>query len=167
MPAAAVLLAASLAQTQPAQPDVEAAKARMEAALKATDLIFSKASSGLSFRLDFTNDTVKSVIYIGNTPYSLLSYKVHMIYTTVWSSKQRPSDALMQRASSMTKKLGGFYGFKDAQGSYAIRFVVHYDISDLPANPDKDMASIKRLKDMIYFVNQVGQEAQKELAGQT
>lgn len=164
MSATAFLLAASLAQTQPNPAEVEAAKARMEAALKATEFNFIKSPSGLSFRLEFTNGSKNQVLYVGNSPYGILSMKVHSIYTNVWTSKEKPSDALMLRVSAMTKKLGSFYGFKDSQGIWAIRFGVHYDISDLPDNPDKDMTSIKRLKDMIYFVNQVGQEAEKELA---
>ncbi len=162
----AIAIATSLAQSQSAQPDAEAAKARMEAALTATGFTFSKTSSGLSFRLDFTNGSKNTIVLVGNTPYSLRSYQAHMIYTTVWYSKDKPSDALIQRATLMSKKVGGFYGFKDAQGMWSIRFSVHYDISDLPAVPDKDQPAVKRLKDTIYFVNQVGQETEKELAGQ-
>lgn len=167
MSATALFFAACLIQTQQTQPDAEAGKARLEAALKATELNFSKSTSGISFRLEFTSEAKNRIVFAANEPYGILSSQIHAVYTTVWTSKEKPSDALMLKVATMARKLGGFYGFKDAQGSYAIRFGVHYDISDLPANPNKDMASIKRLKDMIYFVNQVGQEAEKELAGQT
>lgn len=140
----------------------------MKASLTATGLNFSTSKSGLSFTLNFDHpDKSVRVIYLTMAPASILTLKTHIIYTNVWSSKVAPSPALMTKALTMSKKLGFFYIYKDSQNVWAIRFGAHFDTSDLPAAPTNDLPAISRLKDTIYFVNQVGQEAQTALASDT
>lgn len=160
------LLAASLVLNQQPPEDKTAAKELMKAALTATELSFATSQSGLSYTLTFTHkDSPNRTVYVSSAPAGIMSLRPHTIYTNVWSSKEAPSEALANKVFMMSKKLGFFYLYKDTNEVWAIRFGVHYDASGLPAAPSKDLEAVKRLKDIIYFVNQVGQETQTALAG--
>lgn len=159
------LLAVSLALSQQPPVDSTAAKEQVKAALTATGLSFGTSQSGLSYTISFTHkDSPNRMVYVATSPAAILSMKTHVIYSNVWSSKEAPSEALTTKVFTMSKKLGFFYLYKDTNSVWAIRFGVHFDASELQSTPASDQASVQKLKDMIYFVNQVAQETEKSLA---
>ncbi len=153
---------------QTPRPDDDAAKARLKSALDATGLKYEASASGLSFTLMFDHEggKRKQKIYLAVKPGTPSSLKTHMIYTTVWLGKDAPPDeALMRKILGRTKKLGSFYLFKDAKGIWVIRFRVHFDATNLKETSASDDNLVINLKDMIYFVSQVGDETDKDLNG--
>lgn len=155
------LAASVLWQTQSV--DVTANKEILKASLDATGLRSTVSQSGLSHLVSFENEDKQTrTVFVQITPSALLSWRSHLIYTTVWTGKEAPDEVSMRRIFSFTKKFGAFYIFKDSQGTYALRFGVNWDSSLVPtpaAGP-----RVQELKEMIQFVNQVGEEAEKLLA---
>ena len=65
-----------------------------------------------------------------------------------------------------SKKLGHFYLFKDTKGTWALRFGAHFDATGLKDISEKSDTLATTLKDLIFFVNAVGEETDKMLNGE-
>ena len=161
-------LAASLFLLAPQTPSPEetAASERLKSALAATGLTFATSTSGLSYTVVFDNaDKRKQTVYVAVKPGRSGSIYSHILYTTVWMGTSAPDEALMRNVLGRSKKLGAYYLFKDSKGTWAIRFGAHFDATDLKPTSASGDAPATTLKDMLYFVNQVGEETDKELNG--
>jgi hypothetical protein len=147
------------------QVENDAAKARLKSALVATGLNYETSPSGLSFTLLFTHPNNRQQrVYIAMAPNKAGGLLTHTIYTTVWVSATTPPDsALMQKVFIQSKKLGEFYLFKDTKGTWALRFGVHFDATGLKDTSEKGDTLSTTLKDLIYLVNAVGEEVDKQL----
>jgi hypothetical protein len=89
-----------------------------------------------------------------------------LVYTTVWVNvNSLPDEATMRKVFTQSKKLGSFYLFKDTKGTWAIRFGAHFDATGLKDTSEKGDTLSTTLKDLIYFVNTVGEETDKQLNG--
>ncbi len=156
------LLMGFAAQNQP----VVTPEELMTSALKATELTFAKSESGLSFVVDFSHpDKLTQRVYVSTTSNAILSIRPHTIYTDVWSGKEPPSAEILEKALSTVKKMGHFYLYTDSKNTHSIRFGANFDASTLLAEPKKDDESVKALKNIIYFVDQVGFEASRNFQG--
>lgn len=161
---APLALFASLVAAQTTKPDP--GMDLMDKALKATTFTYAKSESGISFMVDFDHkETATRRVYISSTPISTLTFRSHLIYTDIWIGDVPPSNDLVEKVMSSVKKIGHFYLYKDSQDRYAIRFGANFDASTLRSEPKTDEVSVKTLKDTIYFVDQVGEDAQKEIKG--
>lgn len=150
----------------PSPPDETATVERLKSALAATGLNYSASASGLSYTVVFDNaDKRKQTVYVGVRPGQAGSIHAHILYTTVWSGQDAPGEALMRNVLGRSKKLGAYYLFKDSKNTWAIRFGAHFDATDLKPTSSSGDAPVTTLKDMLYFVNQVGEETDKELNG--
>jgi hypothetical protein len=161
------LLAATLLCVAPPQSD-DVAKARLKSTLEATGLRYEASASGLSYTLafDYPNNR-RQVVYVGQAPNKVSSLVTHMIYTTVWVNKESaPDDATLRNVLSKSKKVGAFYLFKDSKGTWALRFGVHFDATDLKDTAEKGDTLSTTLKDLISFVSTVGEEVDKQLNGE-
>jgi hypothetical protein len=164
--AAALFLATPPTSLASQTPSTDADAARFKSALSATGLSVATSTSGLSHTIVFDHPTSrKQTVYIGVKPGKVGAISAYVLYTTVWVSKTPPDEALMRKTLGMTKKLGAFYLFKDSKDNWAIRFGTHFDATDLTEESKSGDAQVTRLKDMIYFVNQVGEETDKDLNG--
>jgi hypothetical protein len=158
-------LAIGIAQVpQDPTPAVQAGIDRFASAMQATTLVFEKSSSGKSYLVPFTHEDQRRTVYVALKPDQPTELSTHSIYTTVWTGKQPPDEATMRKAFSSTRKLGAYYLFADSAGTWAIRFGVAFDATDLAEKTSTDDPAAKRLREMIEFVNTVGRESQKELA---
>lgn len=161
---APVSLFITLVAAQTAKPD--AGVILMDKALKATTFTYAKSESGISFMVDFEHKTTATRrVYVSSTPVAALNFQSHLIYTDIWVGDVPPSNDLVEKAMSSVKKIGHFYLFKDSKDRYAIRFGANFDASTLRSEPKTDEAAVKALKDTIYFVDQVGEDAQKDILG--
>jgi hypothetical protein len=163
-----IALAAITLGLAPKQQTAEAkakSEALMSAALTATELKFRKSASGLSFIVDFDHpNNRKRQIMVNVTSDPIEPIKGQYIYTSVIvTGTTPPTEKQLLKTLPVTKKLGNFYVYKDSKNTYVIRFGVHFDAGTLSATPGKDDASVIALKDTIYFVNQVGEEAALDL----
>lgn len=163
-----IALAAITLGLAPKQQDAEAkakSEALMSVALTATELNFKKSASGLSYILDFDHpNNRKRQIMVNIAASPIDPIKGHYIYTSiVVTGTTPPSEKQLLKTLPITKKLGSFYVYKDSKGIYVIRFGAHFDAGTLSATPSKSDASVIALKDIIYFVNQVGEETALEL----
>ncbi len=151
-------------QTQSTQPDPSVA--RMEQALKATGLNYSKVEGGLSFLVDYTypENRVRRVLVTMKSS-KTMGRETHNAYTQVWTGSEAPSANLVREVSSKAKKLGFFYVYKDSQGMYGIRFGVNIESTLFKPGMTLSDMPILRLKDTLGFVAQVGEETSKELGG--
>ncbi|MEQ1821182.1 MAG: hypothetical protein ABL949_01605 [Fimbriimonadaceae bacterium] len=158
-------LLALTALTSALHMQVDEAKAKVEAkvmaALTATKLNFTKSESGLSFVGEFDHlNGRKRRIYIATGATTLQNIQSHVVYTTVLvCGKTPPSEKQLLLTASSARKLGAFYLYKDKADVYAIRFSAHFDSALLSPNPSSTDPTVENLKDLIYFVNQVGEEA--------
>lgn len=153
---ALVLTGLLFAQTAP---PVEQ-KPIMKRGLEATGLIHGDSASKLSYVVNFTQPEDRTrTVYVAVTPVTVGELKQHAIYTSVWSGGgPAPSGELISKVFAMSKKTGHFYLFKDSKGNHDIRFGVHFNELELAAEPKSSDPSVMRLKDLIFFVNQVGEE---------
>lgn len=166
------LLPALLAMTLLPQPallqDTDAdAQARLKAALDATAFKYNTSASGKSYTVAFDiqggrSQTVFVTIPAGRTNELI----THRIYTTVWvNTTTAPDDALLRKVMAKTKKLGTFYTFQDSKGAWGIRFGINFDATDLKPTASATDPLIKNFKDVLYLVQSVGDEVDKELNG--
>lgn len=162
MPFPPALVATRLSQTD------EAAKARLKSALEATGLSYEASPSGLSYTVLFNHpDKRQQKIYLALALTKVGNLFTHLVYTTVWVNAATPPDAMtMQKVFSQSKKLGQFYLFKDSKDTWALRFGVHFDATGLKDTSEKGDALSTTLKDLIYLVNAVGEETDKQLNGE-
>lgn len=116
--------------------------------------------------LDFTHEDKKlQRIFIAKKAESVGDSKMVTIYSNVWiGKKEPPPEAILLKTINRAKKFGQFYIYKDSNGVYAMRFGAQFDLSTIPANPKEADKAVTQLKDMIYFVDQVGYESTIELA---
>ena len=150
------------------QLDTEAkakSEALMSSALTATELIFNKTKSGLSFQCNFDHpNNRKRQVYVNISDNPVDNVRGHFLYTNILSTgTEPPSEKQLLKTIAITKKLGNFYVYKDTKGTWVIRFGAHFDAGTFSAKPSKNDASVIALKDTIYFVNQVGEEMALEL----
>ena len=135
--------------------DVEAAKARLESALKATKLVYSHERDR------------KQIVYVSREKSRAGSLALHSVYTTVWlSGTEEPSEELLFRLLGTAKKLGAFYVHQDGKGSWSLRFGAQFDATDLPEASKEGDPLVVRLKDVIEFVNLVGEETDAAVNGE-
>lgn len=128
----------------------------MKLLLDGTTLRYGTSSSGLSYTVLFDHpNNRKRIIFIGVKPSTIEDLAVHTIYTTVWTGNEPPSQDVMKKALLSTKKFGFFYLFQDAKSVWAIRF---------GANAIMGPTKTETLRDLIYFVNQVGEESELALS---
>jgi hypothetical protein len=141
--------------------------ASLKSAMDATQIPHTTSTSGLSYTILFDHPSNrKQTVFIAVKPGKAGALRVHTLYTTVWINKDAPpDDALMKKYLAQTKKLGTFYLFKDSKGIWAMRFGVNFDATDLKESSASGDRAVVNLKDMIYFVNQVGEETDKEING--
>ena len=160
-------LAALALCVAPPQAD-DATKARLKSALDATSLRYELSQSGLSFALLFDHpNNRQQKIFVTVAPGKPGGLVTHTIYTTVWVNKDTPPDeATIRKVFTQSKKLGEFYLFKDTKGVWALRFGVHFDATGLKETSEKGDTLSTTLKDLIYFVNAVGEETDKLLNGE-
>lgn len=153
---------------QDPDPAVELAKKRLRAAMTATGLSFEASPSGLSLKVPFENDGGRhQTVYASLAPNQVQGMVVHSIYTTVWvDAKNPPDEALMRKLFGQTKKVGAFYLFQDSKGAWAIRFGVQFDATDLKDGVKAEDAAVKALGDLVQFVNQVGEAADRLANGE-
>nr|WP_309689426.1 hypothetical protein [Armatimonas sp.] len=164
------LLAATLLCVAPASPrqaENDAAKARVKSAMEATGFKYEASASGLSLTVLFDNpDKRQQKIFIATAPGKASGLLTHLVYTTVWvNATAPPDDALLRKVLLQSKKLGHFYLFKDTKGTWAIRFGAHFDATGLKDTSEKGDTLSTSLKDLISFVNAVGEETDKMLNG--
>jgi hypothetical protein len=168
MPALLPLLAITTTLLLAPAPVDEASEiASLKSALDATQISHVTSASGLSYTVLFNHPgNRQQTVFIAVKPGKAGALRAHTIYTTVWINKDAPpDDTLMKKYLAQTKKLGAFYLFKDSKGVWAIRFVVSFDATDLKESSASGDRAVVNLKDMIYFVNQVGEETDKEING--
>jgi hypothetical protein len=170
MPALFPLLALTMTlalASAPTPVDEASEIASLKSALDATQIPYATSPSGLSYTVLFDHPgNRKQTLYVAVKPGKASGLRAHTIYTTVWINKDAPpDDALMKKYLGQTKKLGAFYLFKDSKGIWAMRFVVNFDVTDLKESSASGDKAVTTLKDMIYFVNQVGEETDKEING--
>lgn len=146
----------------------DADKARLKSALDATGLKYETSSSGMSFTVLFDHpNNRQQKIFVTIAPNKPGGLVTHTIYTTVWANKDTPpEEEIMRKVLSQTKKLGAFYLFKDTKGVWALRFGTHFDATGLKDTSERGDTLSTTLKDLIYFVNAVGEEADKQLNGE-
>lgn len=149
--------------TQDPSPQQQAAD-RFAAAMKATGLVFEKSSSGKSYVLAFDTDGANRRVFVSVLPDAVAGLHVHVAYTDVWTGTAPPDADTMRTAFTATKKIGAAYLLQDSKGTWAIRFGVRFDATDLGERPAADDILVKRLHDSIEFVAVVGDELQKALA---
>jgi hypothetical protein len=149
------------------QSESDTAQARLKSALDATSLSYELSSSGLSYTILFDHpEKRQQKIYVATAVSRAGGLLTHTIYTTVWTHANTPPDsALMQKVFTQSKKLGQFYLFKDNKGTWAIRFSAHFDATGLKDTSEKGDTLSTTLKDLLYFVNAVGEETDKQLNG--
>ena len=158
-------LAIVTAQTR-SNPADEVLVARTKKALDATGLSYTPTPSGKNYQLLFDHpDKRKQSVYLAVNPFKPLGMVTVNLYTTVWVGKTEPDPAVVQKMVSSVKKFGTFYLFKGTNDVWAIRFQSKFDATDLPDSPKADDKLVNALKQMIYLVNAVGEEADKELNG--
>ncbi|WP_309716668.1 hypothetical protein [Armatimonas sp.] len=160
-------LAAFVLCVAPPQVD-EAGKARLKSALDATGLKHEASPSGLSYTVLFDHpDKRQQKIFVGTAPTKVGGLLTHLVYTTVWiNATAPPDDALLRKVLLQSKKLGQFYLFKDTKGTWALRFGAHFDATGLKDISEKGDTLATTLKDLIFFVNAVGEETDKMLNGE-
>lgn len=160
-------LAAAIALALTPQNESDAAQARLKSALDATSLSHELSSSGLSYTILFDHpEKRQQKVYVATAVGRAGGLLTHTIYTTVWTNTTAPPDsALMQKVFTQSKKLGQFYLFKDNNGIWSIRFGAHFDATGLKETSEKGDTLSTTLKDLIYFVNAVGEETDKQLNG--
>jgi hypothetical protein len=152
--------------TLPQQSD-DALKAQAKSALEATGLRFDLTESGKSYKIVFNHPGNRTqTVYMSLTPNKVSGLITYNFYTQLWSNANPPDEATMRKILGRTKKLGAFYLFKDSKGIWGLRFNARFDATDLAETPKSDDASVKAIKDLIYFVNTVGEETDKELNGE-
>lgn len=163
----ALLAMALLPQPRPLQDTDADAQARLKAALDATTFKYNTSSSGKSYTIAFDIQGGRSqTVFITIPPGRTNELVTHRIYTTVWvNTTTAPDDTLLRKIMGKTKKLGAFYIFQDSKGAWGIRFGVNFDATDLKAAATATDTPIKNFKDVIYLVQSVGDEVDKELNG--
>jgi hypothetical protein len=145
----------------------DALRAQAKSALEATGLKYGTTETGKNYTIVFDHpNNRRQTVYMNVNPNIIGSIITYNFYIKVWFSKYSPSDEiLMRKFLGKTKKLGSFYLFKDSKNTWSIRFSVKFDATDLSATPKSDDTLVKAMKDVIYFVNAVGEETDKELNG--
>ncbi|MCE9557348.1 MAG: hypothetical protein K8R88_00200 [Armatimonadetes bacterium] len=145
----------------------DANSAPTKAAIAATGLSNELSASGLSYKIDFTHpESRKQTVYVTAKPSATIKgLLTTFIYTTVWVSKEAPTSELLLKVLTQTKKIGQFYVFKDSKDVWCIRFGANFNATELKESSTSTDPLVTNLKDTIYFVNQVGEEADKELNG--
>lgn len=144
-------------------------KARLESAMKATELGFVRSASGLSFQVPFTNEGDRGqTVFVSIEPSQVDGLVAHAVYTAVWTHPTQPPDeAVLVKLLTTSKKLGEFYLHRDKAGVWSVRFGATFDATDLPAESERASRLALRLADTIRFVNQVGEETDRMLNGAT
>ncbi len=160
------LAAALCCVLQDPAPEVEAAKARLRTAMSATAIAFEQSESGLSLLARFDHDgDRKQTVCVALAPNQTNGLVCHNIYTTVWiGAAAAPDEALMRRVFAQAKKLGAFYMLNEG-GTWAIRFGLQFDATDLPETLSADHPRVKELRDLVRFVDAVGEETDAWLNG--
>lgn len=149
---------------QDPSPAVQAGTERFAQAMKATGLSFEKSSTGKSYLVNYDDDGARRTVFVSLRPEEPGGLLTHTIYTSVWTGPQAPDAARLRQVFSSSKKFGGFYTYMDSKGTWAIRFGVSFDATDLGAGVGANDPLVKRLREMIGFVEAVGAETAKELS---
>lgn len=137
---------------------------RFASAMQATGLTHEKSNTGKSYLVSFTHDGKRRTVFVAVKPDTPGSLFTHSIYTTVWSGPQPPDEATMRKAFTSSRKLGAYYLFVDDKGTWGIRFGVAFDATDLGKATGAGDGAAKRLREIIEFVDVVGDETAQELA---
>jgi hypothetical protein len=149
------------ALTQPFDPFYEASiqEEPLKATMDATGLSYTPTSSGLSYQLTFENKSGrKAPILVAVKPSALGTSTNHIIYGSSWIGNEAPSFNKVRAALVQTKKLGAYYLYKDANNTWTLRFGAYFDATEQAGGAQNGEAAVARLKDTIYFVNQVVDE---------
>ena len=158
------ILTASIALFSAAQDAAEPIKTKAKLALDATGLNYQNTASGMSYAIVFDHpNNRRQTVIMSKTPNLVNGLVTYTLYTQMWSSKKAPDDELLRKVMTKVKKVGSFYLYKDSQQNWSIRFGARLDATDMPASPKAEDNLVKSLKDMIYFVNAVGEETDLEL----
>ena len=159
-------LVAALAWTGAQDPADAPAKAKVTSALDATGLHYAPSPSGMSLSCLFDHPGGRrQTVWVAVKPNRVGSLVTHSIYTTVWTGKIAPEGATIRQVVTQNKKFGAFYLICDDKGRWAIRFGVQFDATELPERSAAGDAAVKTLREMIEFVNTVGEEADQQLNG--
>ena len=160
------LLILTLLVRGPQDPDDAARAARLDSAMGVCGLSYQKSTSGKSYTVTFTHDgnRQQTVSIAPGRPGGLVT---HSIYTTVWIDQNSPPDeATMRKVLANAKKLGAYYLFKDTKGTWALRFGTQFDATDLAETPKAGDATVRVLRELIEFVDEVGEQTDRELNGE-
>ncbi len=156
-------LAGVLVPQDPAQVLQERGE-RFASALRATGLTYEPSSSGKSYLVPFTHGDQRRTVQVAMTPDRVGGLFTHRVYTTVWSGAQPPDEATMRTLFTSNRKLGTYYLYVDSKGTWAIRFGATCDATDLAATTQAGDAQAQRLRELIEFVDLVGEESVRLLA---
>jgi len=148
---------------QDPSPARQAAAERFAAALKATGRTFETTSSGKSYVLPFDHAGAIRRVFVAVNPDEVAGLHVHVVYTDVWSGAEPPDGARMRTAFTLGKPVGTAYLLQDSKGTWAVRFGVRFDATDLGGRPGAEDPLVKRLADVVALVDTVGEELQKAL----
>jgi hypothetical protein len=134
-------------------------------AMEDTKFTYTISKSGLSYVVEFSvKDLPNRIVWVTRETNVKNDIATQSIYTEVWSDKGAPPvDVLVKTVLRPAKKIGNYYVMKFDDGFYAIRFMATFDLAGLEASGETRTKAIERLKDTIYFVNQVGEETEKEI----
>lgn len=138
----------------------------IQTALDATAFHYKLSPNGLNFSLLFDHpNNRQQTVYVSGKPANWNDAKTHFVYTTVWAGDAEPTEEILHKILLKPKKLGYFYVFKDSKGKYAVRYGVHFEAVGMTTEVKADDPLVTTLKDMIYFVNAVGEETDIEVNG--
>jgi hypothetical protein len=160
------LIAATLALTLVAQTPEKVGNPpqNLIKALNATGLTYSLSENKLNVHLLFDHPNKRQrKVYILTTSESLGTFTTHLVYTIIDLGKKDLTMDMLKKTVGATKKLGHFYTLKQSDGLMTLRFGAHFNATELSGEPKAGEAGVTHLKDLIYLVNQVGEEAQLDL----
>jgi hypothetical protein len=162
------LMAATLLLSAPApQQSEETRKAQLKTVMDATEFKYRVTVTGKNYTVTFDHPGKRTqTVYVNVMSSRVGTLTTFYAYTQVWYGDTAPDAALMQKVLGRAKKLGAFYLFKDSKGTWTIRFGVRFDATDMKETPTSGDDLVKAFKDVIYFVNAVGEETDKELNGE-
>jgi hypothetical protein len=140
--------------------------ARLKTAIDATAIKYTPTASGLNYGVLFDHPNKRQQqVYVSIKPATVGTAQTHFIYTTVWAGASAPDDALLRSVLLKPKKFGYFYVYKDSKNTWAIRFGAHFDATELKDTASAEDTLVKNLKDIIFFVNAVGEETDIQVNG--
>jgi len=162
----APLLLGAAVLALPQDPDAKVLGERLLTTLRDTQLHFEKSPSGRSYKLVYEHEHGrKQTVFVATEPNRPLSLVVHNVYTSVWVGDEPPTPEVQLAVFAKAKKTGSFYLF-ESERRWSLRFGASFDATGLGNGSLTPAQAAERLKATIEFVNEVGEEVDRELNGE-